>query len=70
MQSLSSTHSSFRSSEPDMVGDTLIDKINDKVDNIFDKFTTPYLGAFDGPNKIFLPKSDYYYLPPQQTEYQ
>lgn len=45
----------------DIVGETVVDKLNAKVDKIFDAFLSPYFGKEDVVD-LFEPQ--YAYLPP------
>lgn len=49
------------SHKSDKVGETVVDKLNAKVDKIFDAFLSPYLGKEDVVD-LFEPQ--YAYLPP------
>lgn len=51
------------SHKSDIVGETVVDKLNAKVDIIFDAFLSPYLGKEDVVD-LFEPQ--YAYLPPPQ----
>lgn len=55
--------SAIPASEPRFPKQTFVDKVDDKLDNIIDKFLSPYAGAFDGKENPF--ETNYYYLPPQ-----
>lgn len=62
-KSLAIFSSSIPTSEPRFAEQTFVDKVDDKLDNIIDKFLSPYVGAFDEKEKPL--ETNYYYLLPQ-----
>lgn len=63
-QSLVISSSSIPTSEPRFAEQTFVDKLDDKLDTIIDKFLSPYAGAFNEKENPF-ETNYYYYLPPQ-----
>lgn len=50
-----------------LVGATVVDKLNNKFNKIVDKFLSPYFGNEDVVN--FFEPQQYHYLPPQAQTY-